>query len=92
MNKNDLIDQVADQTGVAKKDVDASITSMFDVIADAVSKGEEVQVKGWIKFERKDTPARKGHNPRTNQPIDIPAGTATRVKILSKLKEAGKSS
>lgn len=91
MNKSELIDRVADQTGETKKSVGDVIDSMFDVICETVEKGgEKITIQGQLSFERVNTKERKGHNPQTNQPIVIPAGTKTKVTVLSKLKQAGK--
>ncbi len=91
MNKSDLVERIADRTGNSKKSVSDVIDTMFEEIADVVSKGQDkVTIQGQLSFERVNTKERKGHNPQTNQPITIPAGTKTKVTVLSKLKEAGK--
>jgi len=91
MNKSELVDAVADRTGVNKKDVDASITGMFDIVADTVAAGGDVTIQGWIKFEQVERKARTGHNPQTGEKIAIPASKATKVGALTKLKAAGKA-
>lgn len=91
MNKSDLVERIADRTGTSKKSVSDVIDTMFEEIADVVSKGnDKVTIQGCLSFERVDTKERKGHNPQTNEPIIIPAGTKTKVTVLSRLKEAGK--
>ncbi len=90
MNKSELIDQIAERSGVSKKDIDASITNMFEVVADAISKGNDVTIQGWLKFEQVDRKARMGHNPQTGEKMQIPASKAAKVSALTKLKAAGK--
>lgn len=90
MNKSELIDEVADRSGVSKKDVEATIGGMFDVVADTVNKGGDVTIQGWVKFEQVERKARMGHNPRTGEKMPIPASKAAKVSALSKLKAAGK--
>jgi DNA-binding protein HU-beta len=90
MNKSELIDRVADQSGLSKKDVDTVIGGMFDVVAEAVSNGEDVTIQGWLKFEQVSRKARTGHNPQTGEKMEIPASKATKVSALTKLKAAGK--
>ena len=90
MNKSELIDNVADRTGVSKKDVEASISGMFDVMADAVSDGNDVTNQGWLKVERVNRKARMGHNPQTGEKMPIPESKAAKVTALTKLKAAGK--
>jgi DNA-binding protein HU-beta len=91
MNKSELVDSIAGRSGVSKKDVEASLNGMFDVVADAVSKGETVTIQGWLKFEQVTRAARMGHNPQTGEKMPIPESKAAKVTALTKLKAAGKS-
>lgn len=90
MNKSELVDSIAGRSGISKKDVEASLTGMFDVIADEVSKGETVTIQGWLKFEQVTRAARMGHNPQTGEKMPIPESKAAKVTALTKLKAAGK--
>lgn len=90
MNKSELIGRVSDKTGLSKKDVDASISGMFDVVADSISHGEDVTIQGWLKFEQVTRKARMGHNPQTGEKMPIPESKAAKVSALTKLKTAGK--
>lgn len=90
MNKTELIDQVADRSGVSKKDVEASLTGMLDVVADTVRSGGDVTIQGWLKFEQVTRKARMGHNPQTGEKMPIPESKAAKVSALTKLKAAGK--
>jgi len=93
MNKQELVNAVAEHSGVSKSDVEASLTGMFEVVAGHVSKSDEkITVPGWISFERTDRKARKGRNPRTGESMDIPASKAIKVTAGSKLKKAAKGS
>lgn len=91
MNKSELIDKIADSTGLAKADVDSAITGMFDVVAKHVAGSDEkISVPGWISFERTHRAARKGRNPRTGETLDIAASKGIKVSAGSKLKKAAK--
>ena len=90
MNKTELIDRVADKSGVSKKDVEASISGMLDVVADTISDGGDVTIQGWLKFEQVTRKARMGHNPQTGEKMPIPESKAAKVSALTKLKAAGK--
>lgn len=90
MNKTELIDQVADRSGVSKKDVESSISTMLEVVADTISSGGDVTIQGWVKFEQVERKARTGHNPQTGEKMEIPASKAAKVSALTKLKAAGK--
>lgn len=91
MNKTELIDQIAERTGVAKKDVGAVIDGFFIEVSQVVARGEDkLTIPGFVSFEQVPQKARKGFNPQTGEPIEIPAGTTVRVKPGAKLKAYAK--
>ncbi len=90
MNKTELVDAVAEETGLTKKDVGAVIDGMFDLICKSVSQGEKVAIPGMLSFEQVQRKARKGFNPQTGEPIDIAASMAVKVSAGAKLKAAAK--
>ncbi len=91
MNKGELIAAMAESADVSQKDAGACLDAMFEIIADQVGKGNEVAITGWLKAEKAKTSARTGRNPQTGEPINVPAGTRTKLTVGSKLKAAGKS-
>ncbi len=90
MNKTELVDAVAADTELSKKDVGAVIDSMFVAVCDAVGKGDKVTIPGMVSFEQVHRAARTGFNPQTKEPMPIPAGKAVKVTAGAKLKAAGK--
>jgi DNA-binding protein HU-beta len=91
MNKGELVAAMAEKADVSQKDAGACLDAMFETIAGQVSAGNEVSVTGWLKAERANTKARTGRNPQTGEPINVPAGTRTKLTVGSKLKAAGKT-
>ena len=91
MNKGELVAAMAEAADVSQKDAGACLDAMFEIISGEVSKGNEVAITGWLKFEKAKTSARTGRNPQTGEEIQVPAGTRTKVTAGSKLKAAGKS-
>ena len=87
MNKAELINAVAASAEVSKKDAEAVITATFDAIVDALKEGDKVQLVGFGSFEVKKRAARIGRNPKTKEPIDIPASTVPVFKAGKVLKE-----
>ena len=73
MNKTDLVNVVAAETEIAKKDVDAVVSATLDAIANALKEGDKVQLIGFGTFEVKSVAAREGHNPQTGETIKIEA-------------------
>lgn len=87
MNKMDLVNKVAEQTGLKKKDAESAVNSVFGAIEDALSSGEKVQIIGFGTFETRSRSARSGRNPQTGETISIPASTVPAFKPGNRLKE-----
>ncbi len=88
MNKMDLVNKVADKTGLKKKDAELAVNSVFETIEEALSNGDKVQVIGFGTFETRSRSARSGRNPQTGETIEIPASTVPAFKPGNKLKES----
>ncbi|TAD78886.1 MAG: HU family DNA-binding protein [Oscillatoriales cyanobacterium] len=73
MNKGELIDKVAEQANVTKKQADQVLTAALESIVEAVSSGEKVTLVGFGSFERRERKSREGRNPKTGQKMEIPA-------------------
>ncbi len=89
-NKQDLVELVALQTGLTKKDATAAVEATFDAIQDTLSKGENVQLIGFGSFEVRERAARTGRNPQTGATIELPATTVPAFKAGKSLKDAVK--
>ena len=73
MNNNDLAEAIATDAGLSKADARKVVDAVFDAIADAAAKGEEISLNGFGKFKVKDTPEREGRNPATGKAMTIKA-------------------
>lgn len=90
MNKQSLVEKVAEKTGLTKKDATAAVDSLFDSIQDALKDGEKVQVIGFGNFEVRERAARKGRNPQTGEEITIAASKSPAFKVSKQLKDSVK--
>jgi DNA-binding protein HU-beta len=88
VNKNDLIAVVADSAGLTKADAARAVDSVFDSISDTLAKGTEVRLVGFGTFSVANRAASKGRNPRTGEPINIPASKQPKFKAGKALKDA----
>jgi DNA-binding protein HU-beta len=88
MNKSDLIAAVAAKTGETKKNAEASINALIDVIAESLKDGEKIQVVGFGSFEVRERAERKGRNPQTGKEMKIAAKKAPVFKAGKALKDA----
>ena len=73
MNKTQLIDVVAKNADLKKKDAEAALGATLCAIETALANGEKVQLVGFGTFETKTRAAREGRNPKTGETIKIAA-------------------
>ncbi len=72
--KTEIVDRVAETTGVSKSDVSKVVDRMLEEVRANLDSGESVTLRGFGTFKVTETAARKGRNPATGEVIDIPAG------------------
>ena len=89
MNKTELIDLLADKTGLAKNDAEKALNSFLQIVTEALQAGNEVTITGFGSFMAKRREARMGVNPQNpSQKIQIPAVTVPKFKAGKTLKDA----
>lgn len=88
MNKNELIAATAEKAGLSKKDTEAAVSAVVNVITEALAEGEKVQLVGFGSFEVKTRAERIGRNPKTKEEIKIAASTVPVFKAGKALKDA----
>jgi DNA-binding protein HU-beta len=88
VNRRDLVQAVATQTGVERRQVDQVLVGFTQVVTAVVSKGEPVSISGFAKFVKVDRPARMGRNPQTQEPVRIKASKKARITPLKGFKDA----
>jgi len=90
MNKTELINAVAETSGLSKKEATKAVDAVFDSITEALRKGDKVQLIGFGNFEVRERAARKGRNPQTGEEMEIPASKVPAFKPGKALKDAVK--
>jgi DNA-binding protein HU-beta len=88
VNKDDLVSAVAVGTGMSKTDGAHAVDAVLASIADALKGGNEVRLTGFGTFSVAHRKASEGRNPRTGEPIQIPASRQPKFKAGKTLKEA----
>ncbi|MGN6277391.1 MAG: HU family DNA-binding protein [Sphingomonas sp.] len=88
MNKQELIGEVADKSGLSKGDASKAVESVFDSITAALKKGDEVRLVGFGTFSVSKRKASTGRNPRTGEPMTIKASTQPKFKAGKGLKDS----
>jgi DNA-binding protein HU-beta len=84
--KTQLVEQVADKTGLTKKQADKAISALLDGTVEALRAGKTVGLPGLGTLSVKTTAARTGVKPGTSEQIQIPAGKKVAFKVASTLK------
>jgi DNA-binding protein HU-beta len=91
MNKSDLVDSLADATGITKADAFRAVDALFGtdggIIARTLKRGDRVQITGFGTFEAKRRKARIGRNPRTGESIKIAASKSPSFRAGKGLKD-----
>ena len=86
--KGDVINQIADQAGISKKEAAAAFDAFVGYITDACQSGERCAIPGLGSFSVTERKAREGRNPRTKETITIPASKNVRFKAGKDLRDA----
>ncbi len=89
MNKTELIDALAEKSGLAKTDAEKALSSFLQIVTEQLQAGNEVTITGFGSFMAKRREARMGVNPQNpSQKIQIPAVTVPKFKAGKTLKDA----
>ena len=86
MNKGELIDAVAAQFDISKREVTNIVESVLDELKGAVARGEKVALSGFGVFEAKMRAAREGRNPQTGAVVKIKATTLPKFRAGAEFK------
>ena len=73
MKKTELIEKMAKESGMTKKQAASAFDACMNALIGALSEGETVQISGFGTFQVKEIPAHMGRNPRTNEAVEIAA-------------------
>ena len=85
MNKAELIDAIAEKSGLTKADSRKALDAFIESTEGALKKGDRVALIGFGSFSVTERTARKGRNPKTGKEIDIPAKKVVKFKAGSDL-------
>ena len=87
MNKTQLIQKIAENGNMTKKDAEAALNAVVAAISEAVAAGEKVQVSGFGSFDVKARDARTGRNPKTGEAVEIAASKRVVFTAAQALKD-----
>jgi len=87
MTKAELVEEVARAAELNKRDAEVIVETVFDSIIGALNKGEKVELRGFGSFRTRERGPRRGRNPKTGEPVDVPAKRVPYFKPGKELKE-----
>lgn len=87
MNKAELVEAIAKETNLSKKDSEAALKAFVEVVGKELAKGEDVSLIGFGTFSVGERAARTGRNPRTGEEIKIAAAKTPKFKPGKALKD-----
>lgn len=85
MNKSELVDAIASESGLTKTDAKKALDGFISAIGSSLKKGDKISLVGFGSFSVSKRAARTGKNPRTKEAIKIPAKNVIRFKAGSEL-------
>lgn len=88
MNKAQLIDAIAEKSGITKADAKKALDAFMEVTTDALKNDDRVALIGFGSFSVSNRSARTGRNPQTGAPINIPAKKVVKFKPGAELSAA----
>ncbi|MCA1593814.1 MAG: HU family DNA-binding protein [Acidobacteria bacterium] len=87
MTKAELVEDVARAADLTKKDAERLVEVVFESIIDTLNHGKKIELRGFGSFRVRERGARRGRNPKTGDPVDIPAKRVPYFKPGKDLKE-----
>ena len=87
MNKAELVEEVANQTGLAKKTSREAVDAIISAITDCLAREEKVTLVGFGTFQVMERKARRGVNPQTRETMQIPAKKVPKFVAGKSLRE-----
>ena len=89
MIKLDIVNRVADRTGVPKMKAEQAVDALFHSMKEALARGERIELRGFGVFVVKPRKRGVGRNPRTGEEVAIPQGKTIRFKPGKELQAHG---
>ena len=87
MNKLELIDTLRNECQISKKEAATVVDLFFNEMANALSKGDRVEIRGLCSFYVKKYKAYAGRNPKTGEPTSVKGKKLSFFKVGKELKE-----
>ena len=87
MTKADIVDEIAERTGLTKKDVAETVDEFLLAVSRSLQQGHHIEIRGFGTFKVKDRKPRLARNPRTGESVPVPARRVPLFKVSKELKD-----
>lgn len=87
MNKTELVAKMSEVSGLNKKDAEKALKAFLNTVQEELKKGENIQLVGFGTFEVSERAAREGKNPKSGEPLTIPAHKSVRFRVGKAMKD-----
>ncbi len=87
MTKADLVDEIAQKTGLTKKDVAQTVDEFLEHVCRALINGKHIEIRGFGTFKVKQRKPRIARNPRTGEQVPVPERKVPVFKVSKELKD-----
>ncbi len=87
MTKSELIDALAERSKLTKARAELVVNCVFDAMTEALERGEGIEIRGFGSFTVRQYDSYEGRNPRTGEPVPVPAKRLPFFKVGKELKE-----
>ena len=87
MTKADIVDEIAERTGLTKKDVADTVDEFLAAVSRSLAAGQHIEIRGFGTFKVKDRKPRLARNPRTGESVPVPARRVPLFKVSKELKD-----
>jgi integration host factor subunit beta len=87
MNKSQLIERIAKEEGITIKNAASVVNVVFDSMAESLSKGDRVEIRGFGSFKVKSYDSYQGRNPKTGEIIQVKEKKLPYFKVGKEMKE-----
>ena len=88
MTKAEIVDEIAERTGLTKKDVADTVDQFLEAVSRALAAGKHIEIRGFGTFKVRERKARKARNPRSGAEVMVPAKLVPVFKASNELKGA----
>jgi len=87
MTKADLVEKIAEKTGLTRTDVSVIVDGFLDAVRNSMKEGNNIEIRGFGTFKIKSRKARKARNPRTGEEVPVPDRKVPVFKPSNEFKE-----